>query len=217
MPEIIRLPMDRYDTFAFGGAVLSAMVRPDVDEQRRVPTSNAIASYLGWTRYNFGDETQKRDVPKTHLHLDERFAERTVRLHRKALRDRVTAGRMAVPLLMEALWGNAAPRALAAPDNTLNQLAHYVLEDSGMSDAHNLEARVWRKSLSVIHLGAAYAVTVQTWQRLGRIETPYLGILFGNGFFLADMLREALFFEDLLQRSRLALKPASLIRFRLDS
>lgn len=217
MPEIIHLPMKHYDTFAFGGAVLSAMMRPDVDPQRRAPTTNAIASYLGWAQVNFGDETQKRAVPKTHLHLDERSAERTVRLHRKALRDRVTAGRMAVPLLMEALWGDAAPRALEAPDNTLNQLAHYVLEDSGMSDAHNLEARVWRKSRSVVHLGAAYAVTVQTWQRLGRIKSPYLAILFGNGFFLADILREAMFFEDLLQRSRLALKPESLIRFRLDS
>lgn len=214
MPEIIRLKLDPYDRFHVGGQLLATLMRPNVDSDRRKPTAALASEFLF-----FGDRIRAAHEPgkepaKPILKKQYGPCERAVRRHTKPLRDRITAGRMAVPILMEARDGDAAQRAPGVTDNSLNQLARYVQPESGMSDPHNIEARIWRKSLSVIHLCAAYAVTVFNWHRTGQPGPCDVAGLFSNELFVVTLLYEAMLYEQLLAQSRLEIDPESLIRFR---
>ena len=214
MPEIIHLKLDPYDRFEVGGQVLATLMRPLVDSHRRAPTAALASEYLSFAdriraANEPGNETTKRILKKQYDPC-----ERAMRRHAKPLRDRTTAGRMAVPILMEAKDGDAAQRAPGVTDNSIDQLARYVQPDSGMSDPHNIEARVWRPSLSVIHLCAAYAVTVFNWHRTGQPGPYDVAGLFSNEVFVVTLLYEAMLFEQLLAQSRLEIDPETLIRFR---
>lgn len=214
MSETVRLTLEPYDRFEIGGRVLATMLLPDASAAQRDRTATSVASYLAWHAYNGSDDAERRAIPKKHLHLDMKTAEHGVRVRRKALRNRVTAGRMGVPLLMEAEMGIAAPRAPGAPDNSLNQLARYALPDSGITLAHDLEKRAWRASRGVVHLCCAYVVTVQNWQRQGWLESAALEKQFANEAFVVSLLYAAMEFEGLLEKSRLHINPETLVRLR---
>lgn len=214
MPEIINVKLDPYDRFAVGGLLLATFMRPGVDSHRLEPTTRLASEYLSFAcRIREGGEPGN-ETPRPILKKQYDPCERVVRRHAKSIRDCVTAGRMAFPILMETIGGDTTQSAAGVMGRSLNQLARDVQPESGMSDPHNIEARVWRKNLNVIHLCAAYADTVSNCLRLGHSGPFELADLFSSEAFVVTLLCKAMLYEQLLSQSRLEIDPESLIRFR---
>jgi len=127
----------------------------------------------------------------------------------RRLRDRAVAGRMAIAFLKEALTGEipAAIKRLS-----LNQLAELVLDDTGCPE--NVETRIWRPSLPVIHLASAVQVFLS-------VAEPEVGPIGLEAFLLSRevielVIRTAEYHETLIVQSRhLRVDPERLIRIRL--
>jgi hypothetical protein len=116
------------------------------------------------------------------------------------MRDRMIAGRMGIGFLKEAVTGRV-PEGLKRL--SINELAELVRDDAGYSEPENVEARIWRPSLPVIHLATALQVLL------------HLSVLLGRGV-IELVIRTAEYHRVLFTRCRsLRLDPESLIRIRL--
>lgn len=152
-------------------------------------------------------------MPAALLTISERERQRDLRTLERRLKDRLTAGYMAVAFLKEAESGTPTELPEGVERLSVNQLAAAVAADRGIADPENLETRIWRPSLPVLHLCAAWTVCIQECQRETGRE-PSIGDLYAQPGFLALVLTRAALFEGLLQKSQLQIDPETLIRFR---
>lgn len=97
---------------------------------------------------------------------------------------------------------------------SINELARLLLDDVGYTEPENVETRIWRPSLPVIHLASA----LQLMLHLADPVTGPIGLeslLLGRNV-IELLVRTAEYHEALLAQSRhLRVAPESLIRFRL--
>jgi len=93
---------------------------------------------------------------------------RDFRTLERRFRDRMVAARIGIAFLKEVVLGEAPPLPKGVKRLSLNELCQLVLEDSGQSDPENVETRIWRESIPVIHLACAMAVVVDEQERAGQ-------------------------------------------------
>ena len=99
---------------------------------------------------------------------------------------------------------------------SINEMARMVIDDTTDNDPANVETRIWRPSLPVIHLASALQVMFQ-------IAEPVTGpigleaLLFGRAI-IELVVRTAAYHESVVVRSqRLRVDPEKLIKVRLAS
>jgi hypothetical protein len=128
----------------------------------------------------------------------------------------MVAARMVMPFLQEAQTGRTPDLPPGVKHLSINQMAEFVLSDVGLSDAQNVESRVWRPSKPVIHLAAAIAVFGQGMLRA--VAQPLsIGDLVQTRWIIETVVQEAQEIEVLIAKSqRLRIAPESLIRVRLS-
>jgi hypothetical protein len=129
----------------------------------------------------------------------------------RRLRDRAVAGRMVIAFLKETLTGEIPP---AINRLSLNELAKFVLDDTGFTNADNVETRIWRPSLPVIHLASA----VQVLLFIAEPEVGPIGLeaLLLSREVIELVIRTAEYHETVIAQSRrLRVDPERLIRIRL--
>ena len=118
---------------------------------------------------------------------------------------------MAIGFFKEALTGEI-PTGIKRV--SINGLAQLVLDDVGYTEPENVETRIWRPSLPVIHLASA----LQLMLHLADPVTGPIGLeslLLGRNV-IELLIRTAEYHEALIAQSRhLRVAPESLIRFRL--
>lgn len=135
-----------------------------------------------------------------------------LRTLRRRLRDRMAAGRMAIGFLKFAI---SDPTTKPAERVSINQMARLVvLEDTRQTDPDNVETRVWRASLPVIHIASAIQLFLQlaapTIGRLG-LET----FLF-NRWVIECVVEAAEYHVSIIAKTKgLPIDPARLIIMRL--
>lgn len=132
----------------------------------------------------------------------------------RRLRDRITAGRIAAAYLIEAETGTVPILPKGAKRLSNNELCAAVADDLGITAANNIETRVLRPSLPVIHVCAAYAVTMREVE-VEKGSVPTLNALWEVPPLLGTILRRAEQFESLLQQSRLKIDSTQLIPIRM--
>ena len=96
----------------------------------------------------------------------------------------------------------------------INQLAELVLDDTRFTDPHNVETRIWRPSLPVVHLASA----IQVYLTLREADTPQIGLetLLLNRAMIESVIQGAAYHETLMAQSRhLRFDPEKMIRIRL--
>jgi hypothetical protein len=129
------------------------------------------------------------------------------------LRDRMIAGRMAIGFLKEAVTGEVPKLPAGINRMSVNQMARLVLDNAGFTDPENVETRIWRPSLPVIHLATAIQLLLQ-------LAEPYASPL-GLETLLLDrgiielVVHTAEYYRSLMMQIRLKLDPEKLIRFTL--
>jgi hypothetical protein len=138
--------------------------------------------------------------------------EETARLKRR-LQDRMAAARMAIAYLKEVTTGNFPKLPRGIKRLSLNQLSEMALDDTRESMPENVEVRVWRASLPVIHLASATAVLSDILGRQG--ATISFENLLTDRALIEWIVRAAEEYELLPQRSRRKIDPGRLIKLRL--
>jgi hypothetical protein len=141
----------------------------------------------------------------------QRENDRYLRTLERCLRDRMVAGRMAIGFLKEVATGEVP---VGIKHLSINEMAQLVLDDVQYSEPENVETRIWRPSLPVIHLASA----LQLLLHLAEPVTGPIGLeslLLGRNV-IELLVRTAEYHETVIAQSRyLRLSPESLIRFRL--
>ena len=97
---------------------------------------------------------------------------------------------------------------------SLHQLSELVLGDTSFTDPDNVETRIWRSSLPVIHFCSA----IQVFLSLAEADVGLIPLeaLLLNRKVIELIIRTAEYHETLLARSRhLRFEPERMIRIRL--
>ena len=135
---------------------------------------------------------------------------RDIRTLERRLRDRLTAGHIAMAVLKETGLGVMPTLPAGAKRLSINQMIEHM--DLGLSAVDNVAKRVWRPSLPVVHLCAAWASVQQ--EHWTAHETPAdLITSFQSPEVLAQIIHRAELYVPLLERGRLAVPPGTLVRF----
>lgn len=103
-----------------------------------------------------------------------------LRQFKRRLRDRMIAARMGIAYLKE-VDSIKTGQTLVLPRSidrlSLNQLSELVLDDLESEDSGNVETRVWRPSLPVIHLASAIAILIDQVKQQTDRDISFLDFL----------------------------------------
>ena len=153
------------------GATLLALLAYPVDDKNDNRRANIHASLcrhaIEFQYLSNPDDWRPKLVKLPYVFRDAKIAGRDVKFAAKRLGERLVAARMAIPFLQRANSGRAPALPRAIKRLSLNEMAAFVLEDAGQSDAGNVKQRCWTPSRPVIHLAAAAAVTGQALKKAG--------------------------------------------------
>jgi hypothetical protein len=126
----------------------------------------------------------------------------------------MVAGRMAIAFLKDALPGRVPELPAGVKRLSINQLAELVLGDTKFTEPDNVETRIWRPSLPVIHLCSA----IQVLLSLAEAEVGLIALeaLLLNRTVIELIVRAAAYHETLLaHRRHLHCDAQRMIRIRL--
>jgi hypothetical protein len=170
-------------------------------------------------------EADRKDVAKTWLRTPQPIKPQYI-MHppelvedfcaesRRLLEKRAEAGRMAVPFLRET---NGLPISLprGVPRLSLNAMAEFVLPDTVQSDPHNVESRLWRPSLRVVHIAAAIQTEHHRCEQEFGFELE-IAHLYTNAAIIRSVVKQSETYADLvLTTKRFGIPPEGLIRLSL--
>jgi hypothetical protein len=144
----------------------------------------------------------------------ERDCNRDLRTLVRRWRDRMIAGRIAIAYLKEALPGQVLELPPSVKRLSINELAKLVLDDTRLTDPQNVETRIWRPSLPVVHLASA----IQVYLSLTEANTPPIALeaLLLNRATIEAVIEGAAYHESLMALSRhLRFDPEKMIKIRL--
>jgi hypothetical protein len=207
---------DQLALYEAGALLLTVLAYPDGSEDTcggvQASLSNLALRAAGEMDPEWAPSPQL--VKPLYLLQTERDCNRHLRTLKRRLRDRMVAARMAYPFLREADGGKPLELPAGVKRLSINAMSELVLDDVGLTDPENVETRIWRPSLPVIHLASA----VHGYLHLAEAEAKPLGFapLLISREILEYVIRSAEYCEALVMRSeRLGVDPARLIKFRL--
>ena len=122
----------------------------------------------------------------------------------RRLRDRVLAGDMAIPFLIEAESGRTPELPRGVQRLSRNQLAERAVTNIGGVDVSHVLRHVWRPSLPVLHLCTAWATLQQEAVRANGSAPDFLKSMKDTAF-MERLLLRANIHAALIVRSRLGL------------
>jgi hypothetical protein len=211
---------NRLEVYEAGALIVTLLAYPDEneheDERRSLVHVSLCACMLrAISEMDTDWATSPQLVKPIYLLQSESDCNRGLRQLKRRLRDRMVAARMAYPFLKEAESGKAPelPDSLKRLSN--NAMSELVLNDAGHTDPENVETRIWRPSLPVIHLASA----VHGYLHLVEPETAALGFapLLHSREVIEYVIRNAEYCESLLGRNRnLQVSADRLVKLRLE-
>ena len=200
--DISVVDLNRVEVYEAGASLITLLAYPREREEVWAQVHASLCSYA--LRIRSASEPDQATVPQPikpiYAFRLEQDISRDLRTLERRMRDRMIAGRMGIGFLKEAVTGRV-PEGLKRL--SINELAELVRDDAGYSEPENVEARIWRPSLPVIHLATALQVLL------------HLSVLLGRGV-IELVIRTAEYHRVLFTRCRsLRLDSESLIRIRL--
>jgi hypothetical protein len=160
--ELIGISFQNNEVYECGATLVALLACPadDKDDSRRANIHASLCRHaLEFQYLSNPDDWTPKPVKLPYVFRDAKIAEREVKFAARRLGERLAAARMAIPFLQRSELGRAPALPKAIRRLSLNQMAAFVLDDAGQSDAGNLKRRYWTPSRPVIHLAAAMLVT----------------------------------------------------------
>lgn len=184
-----------------GATLVAVLAYPvdDDDNSRRAEIHASLCRHAIEFQYlSNPDDWRPKPVKLPYVFRDAKIAERETKFAAKRLGERLVAARMAVPFLQGSESGHAPALPTAIKRLSLNEMAAFVLDDAGQSDAGNVERRFWAPSRPVIHLAASMAVTGQALKKAG-VQLG-LGLLLVWRELVEGIVQRAQAYEELIAR-----------------
>jgi hypothetical protein len=210
------LDFDRLDVYEAGAWLITILAYPDADDETQGHVHASLCTHALRVRSEIEPDWAIRpQATKPIYSLRSPYeCNRALRTFERRMLNRMVAGRMAIAFLKEALPGHPLILPAGMKRLSLNQLAELVLDDSQSTDPDNVETRIWRPSLPVIHLCSAVQIFLsQLEPKIGPVVLEAL-LLDRNAIEL--VIRTAEFHETVLAQSRhLRIDPDKMIRIRL--
>jgi hypothetical protein len=205
----------QFEVFEVGADLLTLLAYPEPNsEQRRAALHASLCALAVRAMYPLDSESARQPQPIKPIYAFRTQSEinRDLRTMKRRHRDRMIAGRMAIAFLQKA-HGITPKLPGPAERLSINTLSALVVEDAGYADAENVETRIWRPSLPVIHIAAAIQVL------LSASPVPiHAGDLVNNRHVIEWVVRASEEYEGLFARSRYrGIDASRLIRIRLAS
>jgi len=211
-------PVHTYDfskieVFEAGAGLLTLLAYPEANrEDKRAELHTSLCALAVRAIYPLGSESAFRPqaIKPIYAFRTEREINRDLRTLRRRHRDRMIAGRMAIAFLQKA-HGITPKLPGTAGRLSINAMSALVAEDAGYTEAENVETRIWRPSLPIIHLAAAIQVL------LSASPVPiHAGDLVNSRSLIEWVVRAAEEYEHLFARSRYrGIDASKLIKIRL--
>jgi len=209
------IDFNRLAVYEAGALLVTLLAFPDASDETQGNVHASLCNYA--LKVRSAIEPDWTIVPQPikpfYAFRSERDCNRDLRTLVRRWRDRMVAGRMGIAFLREALPGQLLGLPAGVKRLSINQLAELVL-DTRFTDPENVETRIWRQSLPVIHLASA----IQVFLNLAEAEAGpiVLEALLLNRKMIEVVVRTAEYHETLLAQSRhLRFDPERMIRIRL--
>ena len=210
---ISSIDFNRVEVYEAGALLITLLAYPREREEVWAQVHASLCSYA--LRIKSASEPNWATVPQPmkpiYAFRLQQDISRDLRTLDRRIRDRMIAGRMGMGFLKEAVTGQV-PAGLKRL--SVNELAELVRDDARYSEPENVETRIWRPSLPVIHLATALQVLLYLGdQQIGPIG--YESLLLGRNV-IELVIRTAEHHRVLFTQSRtLRLDPSNLISIRL--
>src|SRR5271154_6210760 len=205
------------EAYEVGATLLTWLAFPGEREseegRRRVHAS--LCAYELRTKYETAPEwlVSPQPIKPLYAFRPQRDIDRDLRTLER-FRDRMIAARMAIGFLKEAASGEVPKLPAGINRVSVNQMARLALDDAGYTDPENVETRIWRPSLPVIHLASA----AQVWFQISEPQIGSLGLetLLLNRDAIELVVRTASYHRSEIMRSpRLCIDPRKLVELQL--
>jgi hypothetical protein len=210
------IDLNRLAVYEAGALLVTLLAFPDASDETQGNVHASLCNYALQIRSALEDDCTilPHPIKPFYAFRSERDCNRDLRTLVRRWRDRMVAGRMGIAFLKEALPGQVLELPPTVKRLSINQLAELVLDDTRFTDPHNLETRIWRPSLPVVHLASA----IQVYLTLREADTALVGLetLLLNRAMIELVIQAAAYHETLMAQSRhLHFDPEKLIRIRL--
>jgi hypothetical protein len=199
------------------GALLSALLAypRDTDaNQRDLLIASLCAQYLRERYLGSSEEIIPQLMKPVHALRSEADMKKGLKTLKRRLRDRMVAAHVAASFLLRS--GGFEP---ALPEGvsklSLNQMTAFVAQFARQSVAENLETRIWRESIPVIHLAVATAVEINEGERLDLGSTSVGDILFSRDIIEQIIWRAQIFQLYIEADPKLPIDPKKLIKVQI--
>jgi hypothetical protein len=211
------IDFNRLEVYEAGAVLVSVLAYPgDSEEETRAGVHASLCHHALRVKCEIEPNwalSPQRMKPIYALRTS-REVKQDLRTLQRRLRDRLVAGRMAIGFLKEGVAGPVTERPAGLSRVSINQMARLVIDDTGQTDPENVETRIWRASLPVIHIASALQLFL--W-----LAEPEMGRLVLETFLLNRksiecVIRGAQYHESIIAQSgRLPIDPARLLQIRL--
>jgi hypothetical protein len=195
---------------------LLAIPRDDAEDSTRAALHASLCSLVLRAKFEESEEIPPRLMKPIHAFRELKVIGRNLRTLKRRLRDRMVAARMVIPFLQEVDSGQPPRLPKGVKRFSLHEMSGLVLADAGQSETKNVETRIWRPSLPVIHLAAATQILLDIGARNGR--PLHIGDLLTSRRVIEAIIQEARRYETLIERiTRVRIDAGTLIRVRLQN
>jgi hypothetical protein len=213
------IDFNRMAVYEAGALLVTLLAFPDASDETQSNVHASLCTYALRIRSEIEPDWTLLPQPIKPFYAlrSERDRNRDLRTLERRWRDRMIAGRMAIAFLREALLGQLLGLPPTVKRLSINQLSELVLDDAQCTDPENVETRIWRPSLSVVHLASAIQVYLTLTEDSA---TPLSGLqsLLLDREMIELIIQGAAYHETLMVQSRhLRCEPEKMIRVRLVS
>jgi len=210
------IDFNRLDVYEAGALLVTLLAYPDAKDEIRGDVHASLCSHALRVRSEIEPDWAIRPQATKPIYSlrSPHDCNRALRTLERRMRHRMVAGRMAIGFLKEGLPGHPLIRPPGLKRLSINQLARLVLDDTRFTDPHNVETRIWRPSLPVVHLASA----IQVYLTMTEADAWLTGLesLLLNRTMIELVIRTAEYHESVLAQSRyLRIDPERTIRIRL--
>lgn len=225
MEAQVEIDLSRTQPFEACAALVAVLARPEADDEARCALMASLCHLVQKGEFLGGeglDQASARPIKPIYAFRGEDDLRKDLKLVKRLLRDRMIAAQMALPLIMRAEGTLPAKLPEGLSKLSLNELAVWAMsrvpkseETDTEPESGNIETRVWRPSLPVIHLAAALAAVMQQTSTAGHGEIE-IGQLLTQFWITERVAALGERFAALIQKGGvLPGKPVELISFRL--
>ena len=206
----------RLAVYEAGALLVTLLAFPDASDETQGNVQASLCNYALKVRSAIEPDWTilPQPIKPFYAFRSERDCNRDLRTLVRRWRDRMVAGRMGIAFLKEALPGQVLELPATVKRLSINQLAELVPDDTRFTDSHNVETRIWRPSLPVVHLASA----IQVYLTLNEATNRRMGLetLLLNRAMIELVVAGAAHHERLMAQSRhLRFDSETMIRIRL--